>query len=216
MTIIQRKSLAQEVADALKIKIGDGTYQLNEKLPTEPDLMKQYGVGRSTIREAIKLLGNSGYVTVQQGIGTFVTSIKGSAELDHKIEKANFTDLHEIRQLLEIKIVELAALHRTEEDLIKISKALNDRNLFAKNGETGPCIHADIAFHVAIADSCKNSLLAELYKTTSVHITKFFIDQYSDTSTFIDTQLLHEKLFQHIKNQNPKKALIIINQIINI
>ena len=68
-TIIQKKSLADEVAAKLQEQISLGHYKANDKLPIEPELMKNFGVGRSTIREAIKILANSGLLRVQQGVG---------------------------------------------------------------------------------------------------------------------------------------------------
>ncbi|WP_435524895.1 FadR/GntR family transcriptional regulator [Chryseobacterium indoltheticum] len=71
---IQRKTLAQEVAERLIEGISNDEYAIGEKLPIEPELMKIYGVGRSSIREAIKILSIQGILNVQQGVGTFVIS----------------------------------------------------------------------------------------------------------------------------------------------
>ena len=70
-TTLQKKSLAEEVSSLIREQINDGKLTKGEKLPTEPELMKLFGVGRSTIREAIKMLVNMGYLSVQQGRGTF-------------------------------------------------------------------------------------------------------------------------------------------------
>ena len=78
--MIQKRSLAEEVADRIGKQIADGKFADGEKLPTEPELMKFFGVGRSTIRESIRILENMGMVNVQQGRGTFVTR-NGEIEL---------------------------------------------------------------------------------------------------------------------------------------
>ena len=54
-----RKSLAQQVAQQLQQQIESGRLAVGEQLPTEPALMKQYGVGRSTVREAVRMLMNT-------------------------------------------------------------------------------------------------------------------------------------------------------------
>ncbi|MFS3021263.1 FadR/GntR family transcriptional regulator [Phocaeicola dorei] len=54
--IIQKKSLADMVAEQLRQQITEGVYTIGDKLPTEPELMKTFKVGRSSIREAVKLL----------------------------------------------------------------------------------------------------------------------------------------------------------------
>src|ERR1700761_8723653 len=109
---INRKTLAEEVAAKLQEQILLGYYKANEKLPIEPELMKSFGVGRSSIREAIKLLANSGLLRVQQGVGTFVEPITSNREpMDLRLKRANVKDLDEVRQLLEMKIAEKAAIN---------------------------------------------------------------------------------------------------------
>ncbi|HEY8971874.1 MAG TPA: GntR family transcriptional regulator, partial [Puia sp.] len=69
---LQRHSLADAVVSRLQQQLSLGEYQPGEKLPSEPELMEQFGVGRSTIREAIRILANLGLLSVRQGSGTFV------------------------------------------------------------------------------------------------------------------------------------------------
>ena len=68
-TIIQRRSLADEEAEQVQKQIIDGELKEGDKLPIEAELMKEFGVGRSSIREAVKKLENMGYLKVQQGKG---------------------------------------------------------------------------------------------------------------------------------------------------
>ena len=62
--------LKDELADCIK----RGTMPVGSQIQTEPELMKQYGVGRATVREAVALLVNEGYLVKRQGIGTFVSN----------------------------------------------------------------------------------------------------------------------------------------------
>lgn len=214
MQPIQRKSLAQEVADTLKHRIKSGAMAIDSKLPTEPELMEKFGVGRSTIREAIKNLAQSGYVHVQQGLGTFVISHSGHTALDEKIGNADFAEVFEVRQILELQIIAKACEHRTAKHLRAMAKNLKERHHQAQAGELTLCIEADIAFHTNIAESCGNTILAELYKTLSVHVTRFFSQTYTNTTPFIQSQQVHEQLLQHIEAQNPDKALQAAKKII--
>ena len=139
--IIQRRSLADEVAAQLQQQIALGTYAAGRQLPVEPELMKQFGVGRSTIREAIKLLVNSGLLRVQQGVGTFVETTEGIKEsLPQRLKRADMADLDEVRQLLEMKVAEKAAANRTSSDLKKIRKWLGLRKQTATDGQLEACI----------------------------------------------------------------------------
>lgn len=214
MEPIQRKSLVQEVADAVKEKIKTGFFPLNTKLPTEPELMKSFSVGRSTVREAIRYLAQSGFVQVKQGVGTFVISIAGNQGLDDKIGMAGFTEVFEVRQLIEMQIIEKAVVNRTRRHLTTMHKNLRDRANFAAKGDLNSCIQADITFHTTVADSCGNSILTELYKTLSSHLSKFFTESYTDTQPFIHSQKEHELLLKYIESGNKIKALESAKKII--
>lgn len=214
MKPIKRKSLAEEVADRLRHSIEKGTYPLNSKLPAEPELMQQFEVGRSTIREAVKFLTQQGFVAVHQGLGTFVVSQTGYNDLDAKIEQANFAEVFEVRQLLEIKIVEKAALNRKTVHIEKMSAKLKERKRFGESGMKRACIDADIAFHTLLAESSGNNILFELYKTLSEHVSKFFEQVYADTSSFIESQKIHEDLLTAVKQKNAPEALKHVKKII--
>jgi len=204
---IIRRSLADEVAAKLQQQILLGQYQINEKLPTEPELMKSFGVGRSTIREAIRILANSGLLRVQQGIGTFVEDTSGIKEpLSQRLKRANAKDVDEVRQLLEMKIAEKAADHRTEEDISKIKHFLEVRTQAAHDDRLYDCVEADIQFHVAIAEASKNDILADLYKSLAIHLKNLFLQTYPDTKAFVATSHLHHQLLESIIRQNAKDA----------
>ena len=213
--IILKKSLADEVADNITGQISSGHYAVDEKLPIEPELMKQFGVGRSTIREAIKSLVNSGMVRVQQGVGTFVEpATAGREPMDKRMKRARSEDLDEIRQLLEIKIAEKAAANRTEKDITGMKGHLDARKLAAHDGLLAECIDADIRFHVAIADASGNDMLADLYRSVSVHLKSWFLQVYPDTQIFAETQAIHEQLLKSIVARDPKKAWNLAAKII--
>lgn len=213
-TLIQKKSLADEVAAKLQEQISLGHYKVNDKLPIEPELMKNFGVGRSTIREAIKILTNSGLLRVQQGVGTFVEQAASREPMDQRLKRANMHDLNEVRQLLEIKIAEKAALNRTEKDIAAMKTHLANRKIAADAGLLEACVDADIQFHVAIAEASKNEILADLYKATSVHLKNWFMQIYPDTGIFTETSAIHEQLYKSIVAGDAKKAWSIAEKII--
>ncbi len=214
MSALKRKSLAEDLAEDLKHKIKSGAIKVGDKIPAEPDLMNEYQVGRSTVRESIKILQHAGFINVRQGLGTVVISQTGNLALDETISASNFAEAFAVRHAIEKLIVEKATENRTDEDLIIISEYLEVRNQTAKEGKILECITADINFHTAIAMSTKNAILIELYKSLSKHIAKFFIDDYTDTSIPLRTQQLHKDLFLHIKNQDSNKALETLNTLL--
>ena len=212
---ISRKSLADEVASKLQQQIALGKYKVNEKLPIEPELMRVFGVGRSTIREAIKTLANSGLLRVQQGLGTFVDQATGNKEpLGQRLKRADVKDLDEVRQLLEMKIAEKAALNRTAADLKKMREWLGRRKETAAAGLLKECIEADIGFHTAIAEASKNDILADLYKSAATHVANSFSQFYKDTMAFKKSHQLHEQLLKNIEAGDAKKAWNSVARII--
>ena len=163
--IIQKKSLADMIAETLKQQITEGTYRVGDKLPTEPELMKTFGVGRSSVREAVKLLVNMGVVRVQQGSGTFVAVPSNNDDVNIKMSTADRTELDEVRKILDIAIVEKAVARRTEKDIERMRASLEKRKVNAEKGLLEECIEADLNFHIAIADAAHNRILADIYRS---------------------------------------------------
>ncbi|MFL9481752.1 FadR/GntR family transcriptional regulator [Chitinophagaceae bacterium LWZ2-11] len=211
---IKRQNLAAEVAKRLQEQIAKGDYAIDQKLPTEPELMEQFGVGRSSIREAVRLLLNAGLVRVQQGLGTFVASLQPLNDpLSQRLQQGKYDELNEVRVLLEGKIAEKAALNRTIEDIEKMKQFLKDRKTFGKANNAPACIKADIHFHITIAEASKNSIMLDLYKTIALQMKQSFIERFTDTTTFTETQDLHESLLQSIIDRDAKKVLTWVNKI---
>lgn len=205
--MIKRQRLADDVAEALRREVREGRYKPGERLPNEQELMAAFGVGRSSIREAVRILAHSGILRVQQGLGTFVEHTAGIMEpLGQRLRRSGAEDLNEVRQLLEAKIAEKAASHRTSVDIRKMRELLSRRIEVAHQGDKASCIEADVAFHVSIAEAAGNEVLLDLYKTFAVQVARSLIDQYTDTSSFIQTHGLHEKLLQAIVDRNAKEA----------
>ncbi|MEP6803681.1 MAG: FadR/GntR family transcriptional regulator [Flavobacterium sp.] len=214
-TLIHKKSLAEEVASKIQEQITEGYYKVNEKLPIETELMKSFGVGRSSIREAMKLLSNSGLLKIKQGLGTFVQEINGTREpMNDKLMRAKVQDIDEVRQLLELKIAEKAALNRTEDDIIAMKQHLANRLKAANDGLLEECIEADVQFHIAIAQASKNEILADLYQSVAIHLKKGFLELYPDTQIFQNTYVIHEQLLESIIAKDSKKAWNTVAKII--
>ncbi|MBT2621854.1 MULTISPECIES: FadR/GntR family transcriptional regulator [Chryseobacterium] len=215
MAQIQRRTLAQEVAERLTEGIINNEYAVGEKLPIEPELMKIYGVGRSSIREAIKILSIKGVLNVQQGVGTFVVSKNIQESLETQMDKAQIEDVFEVRSLLESKIAARAAMYHTEKDLKTIKSYLDLRAKLAKENQALECYQADINFHVAIAEACGNSLLKEIYKIASKHVLKTYESSHNNnTDSFIASQKIHTDLYLYIEKRDSDHAALTAQKIV--
>lgn len=205
--VVKRHSLADDVAARLRAEIESGTYKVGQKLPVEPELMRIYGVGRSSVREAVKLLVTAGILQVQQGSGTFVKEASAINEpFAQRLMRSNYVDLDEVRSLLEIKIAQKAAVNRTEEDILRIKRALDERTAAAQNGDLRGCVDADVRFHIAIAEAAGNEILTDMYKSLAVELKKWFLQVFTDTSEFLKTAPAHEAILNSIIERDPSAA----------
>ncbi|WP_343691817.1 FadR/GntR family transcriptional regulator [Chitinophaga sp.] len=215
MTKIHRKTLAEEVADRINDLIVNGTYRVGEKLPNETDMMTSFGVGRSTIREAIKLLANIGILDVRHGVGSFVNELVSSREpIDVRLSKADTKHIDEVRAWLEIKMAEKAAMNRTEADIRNMAEVLQRRDHFGKTGQIEQSIDEDLAFHSCMAHATCNPVLEDLYKATAKHVKRYLLDTMRDTSIMTVTQQLHVELLAAITRQDCEQAIACIKEIL--
>lgn len=208
--------LADQVIYDLQRDISLGKYKVGELIPPEPVLMEQFGVGRSTIREAIKTLSNAGILKVQQGAGTFVCEPKTAAEpLDQRLRRAALQEVNHVRQLLEIEIVQLAVHHRQQKDLDTLQALLEERWQAITTDDYNACADADIRFHKAVATASHNSVLADLYQTFSTVIVDGFRQREKPhVSQFQRTHDLHVQLATAIAAQQTEKAITTVKTIL--
>ena len=180
---LRKRSLAEELAERLQTQIGEGRFRTGEKLPPEPELMRLFGVGRSTVREAVRILSDLGFLQVRQGAGTFVVREDASSLVEQRMKRADIRELDEVRGILEAAIA---------------GKDLADRKAAAETNRLEQCIDADANFHEAIAQATHNAILAELYRATALHLREGFRRIYSDTGYLLASHPLHEQLARHI------------------
>ena len=211
---MEHNRLSDKVAARIGDDITNKKYKPGEKIPAEPELMKIYEVGRSTIREAIKSLAMAGILKVQQGAGTFVND--STETIDQRLRRADFEDINAVRRLLEEEIVKLAVEKHTAADLEEIEKQLALRKQAINSEDRNACANADIAFHTAIANASQNKVLAHLYQNFTSTIRSFFSRRDSQgIGHFAMSHHLHEDLFKAIKTKNKKQAIETITYILD-
>jgi DNA-binding FadR family transcriptional regulator len=211
----QESRLFEQISNKIRNNIKEGKFKVGEKIPSEPALMELYGVGRSTIREAIKLLTLSGILTVQQGFGTKVNAIP-TEPIEQRLRSSDFEEINQVRALLEQEIVRLATLNRTDADIKTIGEALEKRKLAIENESRLACTNADIEFHLAIARASGNGVLSDFYESFTVIIRDFFSKRApSGITHFAMSHHLHQALFDAINNRNADAAHEITNTILN-
>ncbi len=213
---MEKEKLSDRVAAKIRQDIKEKKYQPGEKIPAEPELMKIYAVGRSSVREAIKSLAMTGILEVRQGDGTYIREAGPDITMDQRIRNADFDEINAVRILLEEEIVRLATVNHSPKDLEEIARHLADRKQAILAEDREACTNADIAFHLAIANASGNSVLCGLYQTFTQTIRVFFAKrELQGLGNFAMSHHLHEDLYNAIRTKKKNLALEITRHILN-
>lgn len=162
MASIRRDSLSEQVAEALRARIVNGEWSIGEKLEGEAKLAADLGVGRSTIREAIRALAAVGVLESRQGLGVYVRSIEAPRNWEDLLESAAITDVIDARIAIESDGARLAAQRRTPADLKLLEHALDIRNDVDPDDLTAH-VRADHKFHHTVLMAAHSPVLLELF-----------------------------------------------------
>ncbi|NDU73489.1 FCD domain-containing protein [Actinomadura sp. DSM 109109] len=157
--------LVEQAAQRLRDQIAAGAWPVGTRLPGETTLAKELGVGRSTIREALRALAGAGLVRARQGAGVFVVATEPAEDWRARLRRASVADVYEIRSMLEVRAAELAAERRTPDDLAAVDRALAARDTALAGPGPGveAFIDADIALHAAVVAAAHNPVLSDLF-----------------------------------------------------
>jgi len=161
---IERRKTYELVADRLTTEISSRVLEPGDLLPPERELVASYGVGRSSIREALRMLESRGLIE-SKGNGTF-TVASLTNPLDHSLnllleaEEADVTELFEVRRILEGECAALAAARRKREQLDRMDAAV-EAMAEGLGSELG-FIDADLRFHMTVAEASGNRVAAYL------------------------------------------------------
>ncbi len=160
----QRASLVDQVIEQLKEQITGGAWKLHAKIPTETVLAEQLGVGRNTVREAVRALTHAGLLECRQGDGTYVRATNElSGAMLRRLRAAEQLEILEVRRALEVEAARLAAARRTEADIELLRAALERREQAWSQRESEEFVEADLAFHMTVVEATHNRVLIDLY-----------------------------------------------------
>ncbi|MFJ8310468.1 MULTISPECIES: FadR/GntR family transcriptional regulator [unclassified Streptomyces] len=154
--------LVEQATERLREQIIKGEWTVGTKLPGENSLAQILGVGRSTVREALRALAGAGLVQARQGAGVFVIASKPQEDWPTRLRRAAVTDVYEVRMLIEVEAAQMAAQRRTDDDLVALNEALAKRRDAAEAGNA-EFVDADIALHSAMVAAAHNPVLTGLF-----------------------------------------------------
>ncbi len=210
-TLQRETTLANRVTHQIEALIVENHLRPGDRLPSERELARQFGVSRTVVREAVRALVAKSLLEVRPGNGTIVCSpsAQSVAQSITLFLRAGQTELdydkvHEIRRLLEIEIAGLAAERRTAADLENVAAILHqaaeirdDRDRFAQN---------DVDFHAALARATHNELFSLLLDSIADIMLK--VRQLGFCVPDMPARALkyHTAIFEQIKSGDPEKA----------
>jgi len=186
-----------------------GTWSEGEKIPAERELCLKLGVGRASLREALKALEIMGMIETRLGDGTYVCKRSEffSRPLLWAIASSSEADAHELieaRTLIEVELAGLAAEHANAESLSELTAQL-DRMIKAKKSPE-EFVQADVNFHLAIGRAAANSILMN-----ALHLIRNLLQQWILTAAQVTgvpekACAQHKRILQAIRGKDGAAA----------
>ena len=220
---VVRTGVARQVADKIRAAILDGRLQIDERLPTEEDLAKSFGISRPTVREALKRLAAQNLIRSQRGPtgGTFVSrpdpeglssAITGAATLLVGVGAFDIDEIIGARLETEAICCRLACERRSDTDLaamraeiaLQRSKLLSDEDFCA----------SDVRFHRAVVQAAGNGPLSLMMYTVVeafMPITNMIVSQVRERRKVAD---FHQRLADAIEARDAAGATSVLSELL--
>ncbi|KAA0010265.1 FadR family transcriptional regulator [Billgrantia pellis] len=165
---IERNSVALQILERIKQALIRGELQPGDYLPSETELTQSLGIGKSSVREAIKMLQAIGIVEVKRGQGTIIRREPGDPLVDPMafgmiLARGMTRDVLEFRRIFEPAYTLQAMSNATPEDHQRIQQAIADMEAAINSGEQ-TAIH-DVAFHRAVLHATHNPMTLRVGET---------------------------------------------------
>src|SRR6185312_214887 len=209
LTPVTRTTLTADICHKLVSHLIRGDWAEGDRIPPERELCQRLGVGRASLREALKALEIMGMIETRLGEGTFVCgrseffsrpllwAITGSA-------KSDVHELVEARGLIEIDAARLAAERATPEDMRLIGKCLDEME--SAVDDTPAFLEADLNFHLAVANAAHNRILSNALSLIRNLMRQWIAQTLPKEGASMDALNDHTKIFTAIAKRNPAAA----------
>lgn len=208
-------SITEQVTDHLKQTIIYEDVKEGDKLPSETEMAKMFGVSRQTVRDALKSLSSLKLTTTKPGrsAGHYVSKVTENhlqhcfndfTTLSLTLKGVTLKEIIEMRKMIEVRACYLSALNRTDEDLQRMKRRIE----FLKSEELSDLLFYknDYSFHKSIAEASKNRLIILSLDAMSHTIAPLFM--HIECPSSLKKQLIHEleSIYVAIYNQEAEQA----------
>lgn len=204
---LDRRRISEQVVHFILEQIRQGELRPGERLPPERELAARLGVGRPSLREALRALATLGVLRIQQGDGIYISSLDPETLLAPlqffmSLTSSSLESLFEARRVLEPGIAALAA--QRADDLTKIESLVQHGSSAIDNYSA--FIEIDIAFHQAIAEAARNPYLERMNR--ALHTLTRASSELTGRISAVRKQshIDHQAILRALQNHNPSEA----------
>jgi len=206
---IKQTRVSDEIVNQVKNLISEGTLKPGDQLPPERELIKEFGVSRPTLREALKSLAAMGFLEVKQAKRTFVKSMISERMQDPlslliRTDTQKIFDLIEVRKAMEAWSAFHAARRATEEDIKQLKSIIKEMKEAFEKGRNWEKEDAD--FHLAIAQATHNTIQTHIMSTIYDLLKESVARVFTDRAKVRKLLQQHYRIFTAIKNHSAEKA----------
>jgi DNA-binding FadR family transcriptional regulator len=206
--------LVDQALDQLRQRINAGVWVVGQRLPTEPELSAELGISRNTVREAMRVLAFSGLIEIRQGDGSYLRAVIDPLDTMKALSRCSHEQARETRHILEVEAIGLAAIRRTDEDLVALREALGVSGSHY-HGDLDSYIACDLVFHRRLVDAAHNPTLSELYRYFSSIVGAQLRQTLNITPRRQEVFDLHIELLDAVEQRDPERAKALSRQLIN-
>jgi GntR family transcriptional regulator, transcriptional repressor for pyruvate dehydrogenase complex len=207
-TPIERQKTYELVAKRLLDEISSRVLAPGDLLPPERELVTAFGVGRSSVREALRMLESRGVIESAPN-GTFAVApvrntLNHSLHLLIAADEADLAELFEVRRILEGETAALAATRRTQSDLRRMATAIDamEEGLEAEHS----FIEADLRFHLTVADASRNRVALHLMHAIRELLQRSLSSSYHVPGSPEGAIEMHRLILEAIADKEPEAA----------
>lgn len=208
----RQKSLTEHFVETIAGKIQAGDLQAGDKLPTEASMMREYGVSRTVVREALSRLQANGIVETRHGVGTFILDLPEQRSPFPSHSPVTLRDvicMMELRVSLETEAAALAAMRASDENFMAMRVLLDEFSRQVERREAA--IETDRSFHMEIARATGNKYFEDFFQYLGNVIPRGRVNNaHVDTESLQEyltrTNREHRVILRAIENRDPESA----------
>lgn len=208
MQPIARISSIDHAVNHIRDSILSGAYRKGDKLPAEMELCELLHVGRSTVREALRVLQAMGLVEIRHGKGAFVTDRENAVTPEMWFQKYNYkvADIMQVRLPIEQMAVRLAAINMQEKELSHLQEIQDSFRRAVEENNVNQMTLADEYFHGAIIEGTHNPLLISFNANLTEAMREYRLHSFSVPGNPEHAVGPHEDILSALRLHNPELA----------